>query len=59
MLGLICLAVGVLNLVIVGVQTLRGQAPAKPGVLASGFGALTLGIIMVALGKQKPTSDDQ
>jgi len=49
-LGYICAAVGVLNLTLVVVNR-----PGESALLATGLSALTLGIIMIALGKQKPT----
>ena len=53
-LGYICLAVGALNLsMAVVVWTRMG-----PSLLATGFGALTMGIIMVSRGRQKPTPRD-
>jgi hypothetical protein len=48
-LGYICLAVGTLNLILVVV----GRPEMRTALLATGFSALTLGIIMVALGKKK------
>ncbi len=49
-LGYICVAVGVLNLTLAVVDR-----PAGSALPATGLSALTLGIIMIALGKQKPT----
>jgi hypothetical protein len=49
-LGYICVAVGVLNLTLYVVDRPGGAA-----LPAAGLSALTLGIIMIALGRQKPT----
>lgn len=55
-LGYVCVAVGALNLVLAGILTLRGQTQAIFPLLGTGFGALTVGIIMLTLGKQQSKS---
>ncbi|MEJ2319514.1 MAG: hypothetical protein P8Y21_09225 [Gemmatimonadales bacterium] len=49
-LGYICVAVGVLNLALAVVDR-----PGKSALTATGLSALMLGIIMIAVGKRKPT----
>ncbi|MEE9473286.1 MAG: hypothetical protein V3V82_04815 [Acidimicrobiia bacterium] len=49
-LGYVCVAVGVLNLSLAVVDRPVGSA-----LPVTGLSALTLGIIMIARGKQKPT----
>jgi uncharacterized integral membrane protein len=56
MLGYICVVAGALDLVLAGVLALRDQTQAELPLLGAGIGALTLGIIMLALGKQGPKS---
>lgn len=56
MLGYICVVAGALDLVLAGVLALRDQTQAEFPLLGAGLGALTLGIIMLALGKQRPKS---
>lgn len=55
-LGYICVAAGAFNLVIAGILMLRGQTEVRYPLLGTGFGALTGGIIMLALGKQRSGS---
>jgi sugar phosphate permease len=55
-LGYICVVVGVLNLAIIGVHALQGQADGTSPLLVTGVVALSMGIFMLALGKRKPTS---
>jgi hypothetical protein len=55
-LGYICVVVGALNLVIGGILLLRGQQQVGFPLLGSGFGALTVGIIVLTRGKQRPES---
>ena len=50
-LGYICVAVGALNLTLASVVRPGGAA-----LSATGLSALTVGIIMIVLGKQKPTT---
>ncbi len=54
-LGYICLAVGGLNLTLVGVQMAQDRTLSGSPLLVTGISALAIGIIIVALGKQKPT----
>lgn len=55
-LGYICLLAGASNLVLVGVQALRGQTRLAFPLLGTGMAAVMIGIIMLAQGRQKPTS---
>ena len=55
-LGYVCVAAGAFNLVIAGILMLRGQTEVRFSLLGTGFGALTGGIIMLALGKQRSGS---
>ena len=54
-LGYICIAVGALNLTLVAVQAARDQTQAGYPLLGTGIAALTLGFIMLTLGKRKST----
>jgi len=56
-LGYICVLVGAFNLVLAGVLALRDQTQVGFPLLGSGAGALTMGIIMLALARQKPKSE--
>jgi len=53
-LGYICVVAGALNLVLAGMLVLRDQQQIGVPLLGSGIGALTLGIIMLTRGKQRP-----
>ena len=55
-LGYICVVVGVLNLAISGVHALQGQTEGRSPLLVTGVVAVSMGIFMLALGKQKPNS---
>ena len=55
-LGYICVVTGALNLVLAGILTLRGQTQVTFPLLGTGFGALTVGIIMLTRGKQRSKS---
>lgn len=55
-LGYICVVVGALNLVLAGMLALRDETLVEFPLLGAGLGALTLGIIMLYLGKQRPKS---
>lgn len=55
-LGYVCVAAGAFNLVLAGILMLRGQTEVRYPLLGTGFGALTGGIIMLALGKQRSGS---
>jgi len=55
-LGYICVVVGVLNLAITAVHILQDQSEGTSHLLVTGVVALSMGIFMLALGKQKPTS---
>ena len=55
-LGYICVVAGALNLVLAGVLVLWDQTQDVFPVLTTGFGALTLGIILLTLVKQKSNS---
>jgi hypothetical protein len=55
-LGYICVVAGALNLVLAGMLALRDQTQVEFPLLGAGLGALTLGIIMLALVKQRPKS---
>jgi len=55
-LGYICMVVGVLNLAIIGVHALQGQAERTFHLLVTGVVAVSMGVLMLALGKRKPTS---
>jgi hypothetical protein len=55
-LGYVCVAAGALNLVLAGILTLRGQTQVTFPLLGTGFGALTVGIIMLTRGKQRSKS---
>jgi hypothetical protein len=55
-LGYVCVAAGALDLVLAGILMLRGQTEVRYPLLGAGFGALTGGIIMLALGKQRSGS---
>ena len=55
-LGYVCLAVGALNVVLAGILMLRDQTQVG-ALLGSGAGALTMGIIMLAVTKRKPDSE--
>jgi uncharacterized integral membrane protein len=55
-LGYICVVVGALNLVLAGTLALRDQTQVEFPLLGAGLGALTLGIIMLTLGKQRSKS---
>jgi hypothetical protein len=48
--------VGALNLVLAGMLALRDETLVEFPLLGAGLGALTLGIIMLYLGKQRPKS---
>ncbi len=54
-LGYICVAVGALNLTLVAVQAAGDQTQAGSPLLVTGVAALTIGFIMLALGKRKST----
>ena len=55
-LGYICVVVGVLELAITGVQALQGQTEGGSALLVTGVAALSMGLLMLAPGKRKPTS---
>jgi hypothetical protein len=55
-LGYVCVAAGALDLVLAGILMLRGQTEVRYPLLGTGFGALTGGIILLALGRQRPRS---
>jgi len=55
-LGYICVVAGALNLVLAGMLPLRDQTQVEFPLLGAGLGALTLGIIMLTLGKQRSKS---
>ena len=54
-LGYICLTVGGLNLTLASVQMAQDRTLSGSPLLVTGISALAGGIIMVALGRQKPT----
>ncbi len=54
-LGYICLTIGGLNIMLAVVQMAQDRTLTGSPLLITGISALTIGIIMVALGKQKPT----
>ena len=54
-LGYICMAVGALNLTLVAVHAAGDQTQAGFPLLGTGIAALTIGFIMLALGKRKST----
>jgi len=53
-LGYICIAAGALNLVIAAVRVIRGQPLPGTPLLVTGIVALSGGIFMLVLAKQKP-----
>ncbi len=55
-LGYICVVAGALNLVLAGMLALRDQTQVGFPLLGTGVGALTVGIIMLTRGKQRPKS---
>ena len=55
-LGYICVVVSALNLVLAAVIALKDRSEVGFSLLGSGAGALTLGIILLALAKQRPKS---
>jgi hypothetical protein len=57
-LGYICVVAGGFNLVLAGILALRDQTQVAFPLLGSGAGALTVGFIVLTLGKQKPTSGE-
>ena len=54
--GYICVVAGALNLVLAGVLVLWDQTQDGFPLVATGSGALTLGIILLTRGKQKSNS---
>jgi len=55
-LGYICVVTGALNLVLAGTLALLGETQVGFPLLGTGVGALTVGIIILTRGKQKPES---
>jgi len=55
-LGYICLMAGALDLVLALLLSLRDKALVGFPLLGSGVGAVTIGIIMLALARNKPRS---
>jgi len=55
-IGFVCLVAGALNLTITAVRMIRGQPQIDTPLLVTGIVALTAGIFMLALAKQKPPS---
>ena len=55
-LGYICVVAGALNLVLAGTLALRGETQVGFSLLVAGVGALTVGVIILTRGKQKPES---
>jgi len=55
-LGYICVVAGALNLAIAGVLALQGQAGIGSALLVTGVVAVSMGVLMLARGKQKLTS---
>ena len=56
-LGYICILVGALNLTITAVKASQEQALEGSPLLITGIVAVSMGIFMLALGKQKPPSE--
>ena len=56
-LGYICVVAGAMNLVIAAMLILRGQQQVGFPLLGSGFGALTVGIIILTRRKQRSESE--
>jgi hypothetical protein len=55
-LGYICVVAGALNLVLAGTLALLGETQVGFALLASGVGALTVGVIILTRRKQEPES---
>lgn len=55
-IGFFCLAAGTLNLAVVALLFIQGQRLPASAVLVTGLVALSGGIFMLALAKQKPPS---
>ena len=54
-LGVICLVFGPLNLTLAGVLMALDRTAVGRPILVTGLSVLTVGIVIVARGKQKPT----
>jgi hypothetical protein len=57
-LGYICVAVGVLNLVLAGILLSRDATQVRWPLLGTGVGALTVGLILLTRPKQTTGADD-
>ena len=56
-IGFFSLAAGILNLAVVAVLFVQGQKLPASAVLVTGIVAISGGVFMLALAKQKPPSD--